>query len=236
MENREREFCCQVLAALCFPPDMEVAELVRDGGLHAFSRTVIQAAEGEKTVLEGFRMDGSVQAILRDLEKSYRWLFSGLEGKKIPLVESCYKPWTRDLQCTVPFASEKGLLMGDSALHLREIYRCCGLEVFEELKNTPDHVGLELQFLSCLYHGGTDDQIRTFIRDHLDWLDSLRLELDRAGAPLFYKGLFDLIALFIDRERKRLEGEANGEKEGDSRDSVSDGPGRDAPLSRLLEN
>lgn len=236
MENQERESFCQVLAALCFPPDLEIAEQVRVGALLTFFRKVVQARNGEEGVLEGFLVNGSAQAILSDLGESYRWLFSDMEGKRISLVESCYKPWTRDPHCTVPFATGKGLLMGDSALHLMEIYRRCGMEVSEEFKNTPDHLGLELQFLAFLYRCGSDDQIKTFIGDHLDWLVPLRLELDRAGAHPFYRSLFDLIALFIDQERKRLEGEGNGEKDCDSRNSVSDGPGRDAPVCRMLEN
>jgi len=236
MENQERESFCQVLAALCFPPDEEVAEQVREGRLCSFSRKVIQTGREEEASLDGFLVNGSAPAILSDLGESYRWLFSDVEGKRISLVESCYKPWTRDPHCTVPFASEKGFLMGDSALHLMEIYRCCGMEVPEEFKNTPDHLGLELQFLAFLYRCGSDDQIKTFIGDHLDWLVPLRLELDRAGAHPFYRSLFDLIALFIDQERKRLEGVGNGEKESDSRNSVSDGPGRDSPVCRMLEN
>jgi len=234
MENQERESFCQVLATLCFPPDQEVAEQARQGSLHAFSRTMILADKGKEASLEGFLMNGSAQAILSDLGESYRRLFSDVEGERISLVESCYKPWTRDPHCTVPFASEKGFLMGDSALHLMEIYRRCDVEVAEEFRNTPDHLGLELQFLSYLYRWGSDDQIKTFIGDHLDWLDLLRFELDRAGTHPFYTSLFDLIALFIDQERKRLEGEGYGEKDGDSRNSVCDGPGRDAPLCRVL--
>jgi TorA maturation chaperone TorD len=236
MENQEKDSFCQVLAALCFPPDHEVAEQVREGSFHAFSRRIVQTGRGEEASLEGFLMNGSTQTILSDLEKSYRWLFSDMEGERIPLVESCYKPWTQDTHCTVPFASEKGYLMGDPALHLMEIYRRCGVEVSEEFRNTPDHLGLELQFLAYLYRWASDDQIKTFIGDHLDWLDLLRLELDRAGAHPFYRSLFGLIALFIDRERKRLEGEGYGEKDSDSRNSVCDGPGRDSPLCRMLEN
>lgn len=236
MEERERESFCQVLATLCFPPDLETAEQVHAGGLRTLFSEVVRTRNGEEDVLKGFLMEGSAQAILNNLKESYGWLFSDMEGKRIPLVESCYKPWTRDPHCTVPFASEQGLLMGDSALHMMEIYRCCGVEVAEEFRSTPDHLGLELQFLAFLYRWGSDDQVKTFIGDHLDWMDPLRLALERAGAHPFYRSLVDLIALFIDQERKRLEGEKNGEKDSDSRNSVSDGPGRDAPVCRMLEN
>jgi TorA maturation chaperone TorD len=235
VENQERESFCQVLATLCFPPDLETAEQVREGGLWTLFSEVVRTWNGKDGVLKGLLMEGSAQAILNNLKESYGWLFSDTEGKRIPLFESCYKPWTRDPHCTVPFASGKGLLMGDSALHMMEIYHCCGVEVAEEFRSTPDHLGLELQFLAFLYRWGSDDQIKTFIGDHLDWLDPVRLELDRAGAHPFYRSLFDLIALFIDQEKRRLEGEKNGEKDGDSRNSGCNGPGWNGSL-RVLES
>lgn len=84
----------------------------------------------------------------KELKVEYDRLFSGLREESICLVESFYKPWTRDAHCPLPFASERGLLMGDSAIHLLAIYQQCGLEVSEEFKGYPDHIVMKLEFLS----------------------------------------------------------------------------------------
>ena len=62
------------------------------------------------------------------LQEEYARLF-GPWDEKISLVESTYKPWTGDKQCGMVFAASKGLVMGDHALHMLELYRQSSLEV-----------------------------------------------------------------------------------------------------------
>ena len=56
------------------------------------------------------------------LQGEYERLFGQWEGERISLVESTYKPWTTDKECGMVFAASKGLVMGDSALHMQELY------------------------------------------------------------------------------------------------------------------
>ena len=128
------------------------------------------------------------------------------------MVESFYKPWTLDPHCPLPFASGKGLLMGDSALHLLEVYHHCGLEVSEEFKGCPDHIAMELEFLSYLYQWATDTEIKTFIEDHLDWIPLLKEDVEHCHAHPFYMSVLEILELFLNHEKKRLEGEGSEKK------------------------
>ena len=162
--------------------------------------------------MDGFPVEGDSEIFLKGLEEEYRRLFSELNEEGVSLVESFYKPWTLDPYCTLPFASQRGLLMGDSALHLLEIYRQCGLEAADEWKGAPDHLVLELEFLSTLYRRATDREVEQFIKDHLDWIPLLKEKIDQSGPHPFYRSALEVLDLFLGQERKRLEEKRNGEK------------------------
>jgi TorA maturation chaperone TorD len=148
---------------------------------------------------------GEPENLSGDLKVEYARLFSGLSEESTSLVESFYKRWTQDPNCPLPFASERGLLMGDSAVHLLEIYRQCGIEVSEEFRGCPDHIAMELEFLSYLYQWATDVEIKMFIKDHLDWIPLVEQELKRFHPHSFYSGALEILDLFLNKERERLE-------------------------------
>jgi TorA maturation chaperone TorD len=131
MTAQEKEYFCQLMASCLYPPDQELVKQIRQGTLYSFFEKYIQFWEEGKDPLKGFLMTEESENLLRDLKDEYDRLFSGLGGDSISLVESFYKLWTQDPHCSLPFATERGLLMGDPALHLLEIYHQCGLEVSE---------------------------------------------------------------------------------------------------------
>jgi len=235
MTNQEKEFLCHVLSAFFYPPDQELAERVNQGAVRNFFQKTVQSLKGIEGLLRGFQMEGTSDTILQEMKGAYERLFSGVNGRGISLVESSYKPWTEDSHCPLPFASEKGLLMGDSAQHLREVYRHCRLEISEEFRSAPDHLCMELDFLSFLYQRANDAHIKRFLEDHLDWLPLLKDELDRVRPHPFYRGLTGILILLVDRERERLEGDGNGKKDVDSRPSVCSGVRRAVSCHGLLE-
>jgi TorA maturation chaperone TorD len=212
MTTQEKEDFCQLLATLFYPPDEELVKQIRHGTLYPFFEEHIRSFGGPEHLLKGFLMAEEGGNLLEDLKAEYDRLFSGLGKEFISLVESFYKPWTRDARCALPFASETGLLMGDSAAHLAAAYERCGLEVAEEFKACPDHIVTELEFLSYLYEQGTDVGVKTFIEDHLDWVSLLSKEYKRLHAHPFYLSALEVLNLFLNRERERLEVEANGKK------------------------
>ena len=189
-ENKER--FCTALAAFFSPPDESLAE---------FSQWV---APGKK---EG---DGDFDRFLANLKREYDRLFADLAGERISLVESTYKPWTVDETCPLSIAGEKGLLMGDPALHMLEISRALGLEAPEEFRSTPDHLVLELELLSWLYQTGTESQVQKFVEDHLDWIPDLRRKLEEADAQSFYRGAAEQLDRFLKEEKERWKDRDDG--------------------------
>jgi TorA maturation chaperone TorD len=165
----------------------------------------------------GRRVEGLTQSptqiLLRDLKEEHYRLFSDTGNERISLVESFYKPWTLAPHCSLPFAKEKGFLMGDSAIHLSALFQHCGLEVTEPFKGMPDHILIELEFLSYLYQEAGEEEIKRFIKDHLDWIPSLKESFEKAHAHPFYISLIGLLDLFVDLEKRRLEKESDGKKD-----------------------
>jgi TorA maturation chaperone TorD len=210
MTKEEKEQLCQLLASLFSPPDEEMVRQARQEGIHSFFQRYVQSWEGDVCILKGVLMEGDPGAILKELGDEYDRLFSGLSGEGASMVESVYKRWTHDPLCSLPFASERGLLMGDSALHLSEIYRLCGLEVAEDFRSCPDHLVLELEFLSYLYRRATEPEIWKFVEDHLDWISLFKEELAKLHPHPYYTSLLEVLSLFLNEERKRSEMRNNG--------------------------
>ena len=210
MADQEKENLCLLMSFLFSPPDEEMVEQIHQGGVQSFFERYVQSWGEDSGLLKGFLMKDDPGHSLEGSGNEYDRLFSRLNSDSISPVESVYKPWTQDALCTLPFASERGLLMGDSAIHLLEIYRHTGLDVAEEFKGCPDHIVLELEFLSHLYRGATDMEVRTFIGDHLDWIPLFKEEVMRLHPHPFYKSLLEILDLFLTLERKRLEMMSNG--------------------------
>ena len=148
---------------------------------------------------------------LSALQEEYTRLFGEWE-EKISLVESTYKPWTKDKECGMVFAASKGLVMGDYALHMLELYRQSSLEVPEAYRSRPDHLVLELEFLALMYRSASDEQIERFIGDHLDWIPELKEAMEKAKPHPFYRNAVELLHLFLQNETKNGKVKDHGQK------------------------
>jgi TorA maturation chaperone TorD len=209
--NADRERFLEILICLFSPPDREMVEQVHQGSIHSFFHHYFQIWGEDSKILEGFLTERDPEIVFNDLEEEYGRLFSSEAGsEKISLAESFYKPWTQDPHCPLPFATQKGLLMGDSALHLLALYKQCGLEVGGEYRGMPDHLAMELEFLSFLYPRATDKEIKRFIEDHLDWMTLLREKFREFHCHPFYRSALEVLLLFLRKEKERLEVECHG--------------------------
>lgn len=213
MANKGNAFFCQILSSLFCPPDQEIVNQLVQGHLHAFFKSYVQSWGGEDGILKGFLTQSSSQILLKDLQEEYHRLFSDTGTEKISLVESFYKPWTQDSHCSLPFAKEKGFLMGDSALHLLSLFQQFGIEVADPFRGMPDHLIIELEFLSYLYQEAGDETVQKFMQDHLDWIPFLKEECDKAKAHPFYMSLIKVLDLFVEQEKKRWGKKSHGEKD-----------------------
>lgn len=212
MTSQEKETISQRLASLFCRPDQEMFKQIHEGALYSFLQRYVGSLGADSGLLGGFFTKGDPEILFKDLGEEYSRLFSEFSKESVSLVESSYKPWTLDPHCTLPFASEKGFLMGDAAIHLLEIFRQCGLEVADEFRGSPDHLVVELEFLSYLYRWATDLEVRQFMKDHLDWIPLLKEEIKRSDPHPFYRSALEVLDLFLGNERERLEGKDNGEK------------------------
>lgn len=194
MTNSEKERFCLLAASLFAPPDgavladlgrVEIRSLIEEYGRE-------WGAEGR--LAEG--LAGTGEGALSVLQEEYARLF-GAWQEKISLVESTYKPWTGDRRCGMVFAASKGLVMGDHALHMLELYRQASLEVPEEYRSMPDHLCLEMEFLALLYRWASAEQIERFIADHLDWIPELKEAVEKAAPHPFYRSAAELLLRFL---------------------------------------
>jgi TorA maturation chaperone TorD len=189
MARSEKENIFNLLAAVFAPPDQALlADLSQAWSL--FPRT-------GKTTLE-------------TLQKDYDRLFANGGGKNISLIESTHKAWTADGNCRLPFAGQKGWVMGDSALHLQSILRALSLEVPPDFQGIPDHLVLELELLSYLYRSGSEDRILNFIEDHLDWIPELAAQIREAAPDSFYREAVERLDDFLSREKYSSKERKNG--------------------------
>jgi TorA maturation chaperone TorD len=212
MTPREKEQLCELMAGLFSPPERGLIDEVRKGDVFSFLANVMKSWGGDPSLLIGLQTSGSLEDLHSELQREYHRLFSGVGEESVSLIESPYKPWTQDGECRLPFARGKGLLKADSALHMEAIFQSSGVEVPEPFRGCPDHVVLELEFLSALYAEATDREVRQFIQDHLEWIPHLKKELVRFQPHPFYLSAVELLDLFLKHERDRLERIDHGEK------------------------
>lgn len=214
MISKEKALFCLKLSSLFLRPTLEIAKEIESGSLFSFFKSWLSLWGEEEKYLKGFLSFKDSSLLIEELQNEYDRLFSEFGEEKIPLVESCYKPWTEDPQCLLPFAKEKGLLMGDPALHLLALFREYGLEVETPFRGLPDHLAIELEFLSFLYSQNTpEEEISQFLTDHLDWIPFLKEACVKSHAHPFYLNLIEILDRFIQSETGRLEKQDHGTKE-----------------------
>lgn len=205
MNKRRKEQFCALAAIFLAPPDEQMMKMIKkmgQGGFPALNEEDLSKWGADPAFFAEFSLPRSPEDFLPVLQAEYERLFACWQGEKISLVESTYKLWTDDSHCPLIFAATKGFIMGDCALHMREMFHQLGLEVPEEFRSTPDHLVLELDFLSLLYRSANREQIQRFIEDHLDWVGDLKDRMNRVHPHPFYRNVIELIHLFLSHEKK----------------------------------
>ncbi len=122
----------------------------------------------------------------------------------VNFIESVYKPWTMDDSCQMPFADEKGFIMGDWAHHMLHLYEQLGFELPDSFSHCPDHLLLELEFMSLLVEEGDHQHQQQFLHQHLNWIDDLLVEAQEEELDKFYIDLIKWLLEFLRREREYL--------------------------------
>lgn len=123
---------------------------------------------------------------LEHMKTIYQRCFIGPSMPFYPPIESLYKVWTDDPTANSAIANKTGYLLGDPAIHMAYLYHQYNLEVPEQYKNMPDHLGLQVEFLTFLMDHCTSKQLELFIDDHFDWLLTFKNKLKLVKGSEFY--------------------------------------------------
>jgi len=151
----------------------------------------------------------------RQAHQEFMNLFKVPGGQYITPYESVFRD-TRD----VGGKPVKGLLMGQSAVNVQKWYKLAAVEISDEYKDLPDHIGLELDFLAhlCgkeLEFAGQDDQARLtraweierdFLSVHvISWAPKLRDKVYAKSQHAFFRTVADLLVEFTKRDLATVE-------------------------------
>lgn len=113
----------------------------------------------------------------------------------------------------------EGLLNQKSAFEVEEFYKKCGLIIKDDFTVMPDHIGMELEFMSYLANKEADSLINNIGDDAKKWFDFQKeffeghisrwafrflQDLEKFTFHLFYKGAARLTQRFLETEKEFL--------------------------------
>jgi TorA maturation chaperone TorD len=87
-----------------------------------------------------------------------------------------------------------------------EYYARAGLTLAEELQLPPDHLSLELLFVSYLIDSDKPDLLERFLEEHImNWVPYYCDELAKQASTVFYRGVAKITKEFLEIEYEGLE-------------------------------
>lgn len=210
MTTDEKASFCAFASVLLAPPEETTLEMLEQDDLRPWLEGHMSRWGADTRLSEDLFEDIDRNDRLKEIVAAYDRLFGQWNGAAISLVESTYKPWSEDRDCGMVFAAATGLLMGDSAVHMNDLYSQGDMDMPASFKGMPDHIVLELEFLSLLYESDSEEKARTFIKNHLDWIDLLKTEIEQAEPHPFYQSAISLLNYFIKEELKTGKADQDG--------------------------
>ncbi|MGZ4811829.1 MAG: TorD/DmsD family molecular chaperone [Terriglobales bacterium] len=122
-------------------PDQQLADSLASGEFSAALADLLTTLGHDHAAAEVRRLvkDPQVKAaktLRLNLEKDYTWMFFASKPRIAYLFESVYR---------------EGKLLQESTFEIARLYRDAGLVLNEDFRLPPDHIAVELEFLSFLY-------------------------------------------------------------------------------------
>lgn len=149
----------------------------------------------EETILdmkEMFRM--TFEETSREIGADFRHLFHEHGGHLRPF-ESLYN---------YPLG-EKPALWSRVTGEVQDFYRSAGIMVDEEIDLAPDHLSIELLFMSYLVERGLTEEQKRFLNEHLlVWVPLFCDELRQHAVTGFYREVADLLREFLSSDYEEL--------------------------------
>ncbi|MGI6559430.1 MAG: TorD/DmsD family molecular chaperone [Limnochordia bacterium] len=194
-----------------YPDDELAASLTTSNQEESFLWRLGQAAAllGEGALAENLEaMDDFISTysepedLLLELQKDYTRACFASRPRLVPLFESVYK---------------EGKLLQDSTFQVARLYYEAGLQAEQKLDLPPDHIAVELEFMSylCLQHfealqKGEDELAaraeelqRELLDNHLlEFATSFAARFQEHGRTPFYRNLASCLAKVMDWERQ----------------------------------
>ncbi|MEK6672338.1 MAG: molecular chaperone TorD family protein [Nitrospirota bacterium] len=182
------------LSELFKEPTQEFADDVASGRLLRFFEDHFLVLGLDLPLIERLSKGGDAYSRLKD---EYRRLFLGPMPPYLVPVESVYKKWANDPECSLPLAGAKGYLMGDPAIDMIKRYQAHGIVIPDKYSSMPDHIALELEYMSFLCNNEYEEEQRDFIHSHLDWIDDLKDDIYKTGQSGFYTTAIHITSAFV---------------------------------------
>ncbi len=191
----------RILSEIYKEPDMSFAEAVWRGDLYDVLNTYLKELKIE-AITEDLKIIGEEDEVFEKLKSEYYPLFAGPIPPFALPVESVYKEWAAEEGAIL--SNQKGLLMGDSAIDMINIYKSEGIEIPSQFSAMPDHIALLLEYAAHLCESASLDEQKKFISGHFDWLEHFREDVFLLSKSKFYRCAVDLTLRFIRNERESL--------------------------------
>lgn len=182
----------EIFADLFKFPEEELYEDLKSGLLDEQIAELSQSAG--LAILSGFE---NKVGTYEEMVETYNNCFLGVRTPFAVPIESVYKVWTTDESYQVPHKSQKGYLMGDSALHIKHILESLGLEIPKEYELMPDHLTILLELYAFLVSKEMEKEAEQFRKDHLDWLPDFYEALSTIDSSGFYVYTVKTLTQFI---------------------------------------
>lgn len=185
-------------------PSKELIKKMREKEFLSHFSKVSQGASGVKR-LERF-LKKFDEENYNELKQEYMNLFTIPANQYVKPYESVYR--------------DRGLVMGESTIAVKKMYKRAGAEISHEYKGLPDHFGLELEFMHFLCQREADawklkdkDLVlkylrvqRAFLEDHLTrWTDDFCSEVAALAKLDFYKGVAEITKGYVTQDLEEVE-------------------------------
>lgn len=93
---------------------------------------------------------------------------------------------------------DKPALWGKAAIETQAFYESSGLVLDESIDLVPDHLAIELLFMSYLIENGRVEEQRKFLEEHLFlWMPSYCEGIQKHAGTVFFKDVANLMKEFI---------------------------------------
>lgn len=213
---RLRSDIYRFLSALFYTPE---SQLIVEENLFENLTNALRRVFPEAVVLSA-KMQNALLEEKEEIEVDYAKLFVGPFELLAPPYGSVYLENARRV-------------MGDSTIEVMKIYRENGLFLDEDFKEMPDHITVELEFMSYLIDQETQardlsfgDVVVSYIEKQdlflnsvlMEWVPSFCNRINENTENSFYRALSDCLLMFLKKEQQNIRENL--------RDILSDSQGR----------